>query len=145
MNRIAGLLVSLSVLVVVAACGGMASDDPTLYLTGTEEQPLSSASGPVCPPTKVLICHIPPGNPANAHTICVGKPAERAHVAHHGDGVGACGSTPGDEPEDPPPPPPPAPSCLPQGAECEANPSGCCEGLTCTVGAATPVCAVVIL
>jgi sRNA-binding protein len=28
---------------------------------------------------KVTICHIPPGNPANAHTITVGSPAVPAH------------------------------------------------------------------
>lgn len=39
--------------------------------------------------TKVTICHIPPGNPANAHSITVGSPAVRAHLAH-GDSLGAC-------------------------------------------------------
>lgn len=38
---------------------------------------------------KVTICHIPPGNPANAHSITVGAPAVRAHLAH-GDTIGAC-------------------------------------------------------
>jgi hypothetical protein len=39
---------------------------------------------------KVSICHIPPGNPENAHTIVVGAPAVPAHLAH-GDTAGACG------------------------------------------------------
>lgn len=38
---------------------------------------------------KTTICHIPPGNPANAHTITVGNPAVRAHLAH-GDKIGSC-------------------------------------------------------
>lgn len=38
---------------------------------------------------KVTICHIPPGNPARAHTIRVGGPAVPAHLAH-GDVLGAC-------------------------------------------------------
>jgi hypothetical protein len=38
---------------------------------------------------KSTICHIPPGNPANAHTICVGNSAVPAHVAH-GDFLGTC-------------------------------------------------------
>ena len=38
---------------------------------------------------KVTICHIPPGNPANAHTITVGAPAVAAHLAH-GDVDEAC-------------------------------------------------------
>jgi len=39
---------------------------------------------------KVTICHIPPGNPDNAHTIEVGAAALGAHLAH-GDTLGECG------------------------------------------------------
>jgi hypothetical protein len=38
---------------------------------------------------KTFVCHIPPGNPANAHTIHVGNPAVDAHLAH-GDSLGQC-------------------------------------------------------
>ncbi len=38
---------------------------------------------------KVTICHIPPGNPENAHTITVAQPAVNAHLAH-GDTLGPC-------------------------------------------------------
>jgi hypothetical protein len=38
---------------------------------------------------KVLICHIPPGNPENAHTISVAAAAVPAHLAH-GDTLGPC-------------------------------------------------------
>src|ERR1051325_5052686 len=48
---------------------------------------------------KTTICHIPPGNPANAHTICVGNAAVPAHVNNHGDSIGACAN----EPPCPPP------------------------------------------
>lgn len=37
---------------------------------------------------KVVVCHIPPGNPANAHSICIspnGVPAHLAHGCHLGD------------------------------------------------------------
>jgi len=37
----------------------------------------------------VTICHIPPGNPANAHTITIAMSALPAHLAH-GDYVGSC-------------------------------------------------------
>ena len=43
---------------------------------------------------KVTICHIPPGNPANAHTITVGAPAVEAHVTQHGDSIGECEEQP---------------------------------------------------
>ena len=38
---------------------------------------------------KTTICHVPPGNPGNAHTLCVGNAAVAAHV-RHGDVVGPC-------------------------------------------------------
>ncbi len=50
---------------------------------------------------KITICHIPPGNPANAHSITVSINALDAHLAH-GDFVGSC---------NPATPPPPSSSC----------------------------------
>jgi len=38
---------------------------------------------------KVLVCHHPPGNPGNAHTICIGAPAVPTHLVH-GDYLGEC-------------------------------------------------------
>jgi hypothetical protein len=38
---------------------------------------------------KAIVCHVPPGNPANARTISVGEAAISAHLAH-GDAVGEC-------------------------------------------------------
>ncbi len=42
-----------------------------------------------CDPAKVAVCHEPPGNPANRHTIYVGESAVPAHLAH-GDSRGPC-------------------------------------------------------
>jgi hypothetical protein len=44
---------------------------------------------PFVPPTSVTICHYPPGNPGNAHTIVVDVASLPAHKAH-GDTLGAC-------------------------------------------------------
>jgi hypothetical protein len=41
------------------------------------------------PGTKVTICHVPPGNPENAHEITVSINALPAHLAH-GDTIGPC-------------------------------------------------------
>jgi subtilisin-like proprotein convertase family protein len=38
---------------------------------------------------KTTICHYPPGNPENRHTIMVGAPSVPAHLAH-GDTLGPC-------------------------------------------------------
>ncbi len=46
---------------------------------------------------KVTVCHMPPGNPGNAHTITIGAPAVEAHLSH-GDVPGNC-----DDVEDLPP------------------------------------------
>ncbi|RJS20865.1 hypothetical protein DRW03_19520 [Corallococcus sp. H22C18031201] len=95
----------------------------------------------------VSVCHIPPGNPANAHTIIVGAPAVEAHL-RHGDTLGACGGdagTPTDGgssevdagsggAEDG------GSACLPQGAECDSQGgSTCCDGMTCSAGQCSPV------
>lgn len=37
----------------------------------------------------VIICHVPPGNPGNAHTLEVGAAAAEVHLAH-GDFLGVC-------------------------------------------------------
>lgn len=42
---------------------------------------------------KVNVCHIPPGNPANAHNICVSVNALAAHMNNHGDLIGSCSNT----------------------------------------------------
>ncbi len=39
---------------------------------------------------KVMICHVPPGNPSNAHSITISPNAVPAHLAH-GDYYGCCG------------------------------------------------------
>jgi hypothetical protein len=38
---------------------------------------------------KIIVCHIPPGNPANAHDIEISINALQAHL-DHGDFVGGC-------------------------------------------------------
>lgn len=45
---------------------------------------------------KAFVCHKPPGNPANMHTLHVGEAAVKAHLAH-GDALGACGDGGGDD------------------------------------------------
>ena len=58
--------------------------------------PVAKANGD----DKVQICHRPPGNPDNEHTITVGNAAVPAHLAH-GDYVGACISGDGGNGGDP--------------------------------------------
>ena len=59
------------------------------------EVPPTATPGPtptVRPPEvsdKTTICHRPPGNPDNAHTIRVGSSAVPAHLGH-GDSLGPC-------------------------------------------------------
>ncbi len=48
--------------------------------------------------TKVTLCHVPPGEPENAHTITVGEKASYAHLGNHDDTLGACGPPPSDCP-----------------------------------------------
>jgi hypothetical protein len=39
---------------------------------------------------KVTICHVPPGNPENAHTITISVNALKTHLDHHDDYCGPC-------------------------------------------------------
>jgi cysteine-rich repeat protein len=39
---------------------------------------------------KVEVCHIPPGNPRNARTICISPNAVDTHIQRHGDSCGPC-------------------------------------------------------
>ena len=74
---------------------------PTMTLTPTHTltptlTPTATFTPQVTPPDqddKVTLCHRPPGNPENAHTITVGRSAVPAHLAH-GDTLGPC---PGDK------------------------------------------------
>lgn len=79
-----------------------------LALSGTAA--LSAASQ-----GKVDVCHIPPGNPANAHTINVSVNAVPAHLAH-GDNLGSCGVS--------------GPSCGDTGGSCGSSPSSCSANYT---------------
>jgi hypothetical protein len=90
-------LALISGLFVSAHAMGCAQDGDEAL--GTEEAALADpvTGAKSCAGKKVLVCHIPPGNPANAHEICVGAPAVAAHVSNHGDPIGACPDT------DPPP------------------------------------------
>lgn len=65
-----------------------ATDPNGLRLKGASQDSLMKAND-TAGVAKVSVCHIPPGNPANAHTIVVGAPAVQAHLAH-GDSLGVC-------------------------------------------------------
>ena len=73
----------------------------TLSLAGTASSD-EDADGPGKRPEKKgsgrekqAICHVPPGNPGNAHTLYLPDPAVKAHL-RHGDKMGPC-SAPGAE------------------------------------------------
>ena len=50
------------------------------------------APGALAQGAKVDVCHIPPGNPDNAHTITINESALGTHL-DHGDHIGPCDST----------------------------------------------------
>ena len=70
-----GLAVAVAAIVLVFVPSGLGS--------------LMSADQAQGQSAKVTICHIPPGNPDNAHTISVSENAVPAHLAH-GDTLGEC-------------------------------------------------------
>jgi hypothetical protein len=81
----------------LAACGGLGGasssleqgvDDSAAPQVCTPGQPDARACDPA-DAKKTTVCHIPPGNPANEHTICIGNAGVPAHLAH-GDHLGSC-------------------------------------------------------
>lgn len=91
MKRVGSMLVVGS-LALFSACtaevAGTSQAEKTLPQTCTANAPDPRACDPA-DTKKTTICHIPPGNPANAHTICVGNAAVPAHI-NHGDFLGTC-------------------------------------------------------
>ena len=112
-HRLALLLAGTFALGVTAgACGGSPSDGEDtdvlvaalmachLYDGTVDKTAEIRACTPKEETHKTTICHIPPGNPANAHTLCIGNQAVPAHLQNHGDYLGPCKT------EQPCPPPP---------------------------------------
>ena len=88
MRHVHHILGAFLLALATSACGGTAED---LDIDSSAES-LVATSVAGChrsPPKKVTTCHIPPGNPANAHEITISERALRAHLAH-GDNLGAC-------------------------------------------------------
>jgi len=91
-----GLLLQMATAVLGLALSACASPDPTSQtvqnLTGMGCSVNAPDDPRACDPAdtkKTTVCHVPPGNPANAHTICVGNAAVPAHL-DHGDFLGTC-------------------------------------------------------
>lgn len=90
------LLQMTTAVFVATAFGACAAPDGTAIQNLTAMGCTVNAPDPrACDPAdtkKTTVCHIPPGNPANAHTICVGNAAVPAHL-DHGDFLGTCACT----------------------------------------------------
>ena len=109
MNRLTarGLSVVCGVTLAAFGCGGARQSSPTAPAdTASAKVDGGSVSAQAAEP-KVTICHVPPGNPENAHTITIGAAAVPAHLANHeGDSVGQCRPEPSPTPTPSPTPPP---------------------------------------
>ncbi len=100
---------------------------------------------------KITICHVPPGNPANAHTLTVGRNGWNGHSRHKGDYAGPCSGSGGGEPDagtsepdagtsepdagtsEPDAGTSEPPVCIETDAPCGAGDT-CCGGLECRQG-----------
>jgi hypothetical protein len=103
MSRLTRTCFTLVAILGFAACGPGSIDGQELAVQSEAlSQQIHVSSSLILANTsaqtgKVTICHYPPGNPANMHTLSVGAPAVPAHVQNHGDTIGPCGpSTGGD-------------------------------------------------
>jgi hypothetical protein len=159
--RLSSILSSSAVLaalglVMMGGCGGSLETEEDSFDSTLRDEELNAAptqNGHVAGDGKITLCHVPPGNPANAHTITVGGPAWNGHRNHKGDYLGPCqgaGGPDGGTPPPPPPPPPdpgtpdagtpppPGPACAPVGGACGGTVT-CCEGLQCSGSTCEPI------
>ena len=164
--RLSSILSSSAVLaalglVMMGGCGGSLDAEEDSFDSTLRDEELNAApaqNGQAGANGKITLCHVPPGNPANAHTITVGGPAWNGHRNHKGDYLGPCqgaggpdGGTPPPPPPPPPtdpgtpdagtpppPPPPPGPTCAPAGGACGGTVT-CCEGLQCSGSTCEPI------
>jgi hypothetical protein len=95
-------LVTMLSMAVVSACGdGSSEDEASLTQNLKDHAACGMDDGTLskhdevraCDPDnkkKTTICHVPPGNPANAHTLCIGNAAVEAHLRNHPDYLGPC-------------------------------------------------------
>lgn len=137
----------------MGGCGGGTLAEEGSDPTSRDENLNSGGSGGEAAPAangKIQICHVPPGNPANAHTITVSPAAWAGHSHHPGDHLGACEGDGGGEadggvstPEDGGTSEPDAgtpdagPTCAPPGSPCDTG-AECCTGLVCGEGVCQP-------
>ena len=142
LSRLRSGVVSLALfaaLPLAVGCGPELSVEEEQSLLAEQAALSGTAAAPAAAGTeKVAVCHIPPGNPANAHTIVVGAPAVAAHL-RHGDRLEACdagggdGGDGGDDGEGGG-----GDSCSAAGESC-GDGSPCCTQLGCNAGVCEPV------
>jgi hypothetical protein len=127
------VLAALCTMLMGGCGGGTLGDEGSNPML--RDEALNGSSG------NITICHVPPGNPANAHTIVVGGPAWNGHRNHVGDSLGPCegggqpdaGVPPGDGGTSQPDAGTSDPICAPEGAMC-GDGVACCDGLECEGG-----------
>lgn len=115
---IRGLFVFANLLALVAlvACTGESplatGADEAISARETSNATSLAASAQGAAEPKVTICHVPPGNPDNAHEITVAEASLPAHFPH-GDTLGTCAGEP-----------PPPVEC---SGDCTELAQECCE------------------
>lgn len=133
----------------MGGCGVGTSGDEDSDPALRGEDLSGGGGGAAIPDGKIAICHVPPGNPANAHTLIVSPSAWNGHRHHPGDHLGACEGEGGSDggvtpPEDGGTSQPDAgtptpdggstgPTCAPEGAAC-GDGVVCCAGTECQAG-----------
>ncbi|MBI4114701.1 MAG: peptidoglycan-binding protein [Candidatus Niyogibacteria bacterium] len=80
---------------IIKSGAGQSGNVPPGLLTSFNERIFATSTSATSTPDKIVVCHVPPGNSENRHTIRISEVAFNAHHSNHNDFRGSC-----DESED---------------------------------------------
>lgn len=75
---------------IINSGAGQSGNVPPGLLSRFNDHVFATSTSATSTPDKIVVCHVPPGNPENRHTIRIGEPAWNAHHSNHNDFLGTC-------------------------------------------------------
>lgn len=81
---------------IVNSGAGQSGNIPPGLLSRFNDHVFATSTSATSTPDKIVVCHVPPGNPENRNTIRISEAAWNAHHSNHNDFRGTCEEDEGD-------------------------------------------------